>query len=177
MYPDRDTLSNVSHAGYMHGEKWCDRRREKLCQFSFSWINTTTQTWSLKLKSNDFQVMPWVEQQLVEEKDTDSIRKVLCKSFIQWFYSFSFVFFCCCWSTLKWKSRNITKFLMLGPSGNQLVLFSLESWCFSWLCLMKHQDSQENKTNCFPRDLTLSVYYATETIWITFSTWKRLPVV
>ena len=23
----------------------------------------------------------------------------------------------------------------------------------------KHQDSQENKTNCFPRDLTLSVWY------------------
>ena len=35
---------------------------------------------------------------------------------------------------------------MSGPSGNQLVLFSLES-------------CRENKTNCFPRDLTLSVYY------------------
>ena len=113
-----------------HGGKWRDRRREKHCQFSFSWINTTTQTWSLRLKSNDFQVMPWEKQQLVEEKDEDSIRKVPCKSFIQWFHSFSFVFFCCCWSTLKWKSRNITKHLMSGPSGNQLVLFSLESWCF-----------------------------------------------
>ena len=35
---------------------------------------------------------------------------------------------------------------MLGPSGNQFVFFSLES-----------QDSRENKTNCFPQDLTFSV--------------------
>ena len=45
-----------------HGGKWCDRRQEKHCQFSFSWMNTTTftitQTWSLKLKSNDFQSYP-----------------------------------------------------------------------------------------------------------------------
>ena len=34
---------------------------------------------------------------------------------------------------------------MSRPSGNQFVLFSQESW--------------ENKSNCFPRDLTLSVYY------------------
>ena len=159
MYPDRDTLSNVPHSGYMRGGKWRERRREKLCQFSFSWINTTTQTWSLKLKSNDFQVMPEEKQHLVEENDADSVRKVLWKSFIQWFYSFSFVFFCCYWSTLKWKSRNITKYLMPGPSGNQLVLFSLESWCLPRLRLRKHQDSRENKTNCSPRDLTLSVYY------------------
>ena len=37
---------------------------------------------------------------------------------------------------------------MLGPSGNQFVFFSLES-----------QDSRENKTNCFPQDLTFSVDY------------------
>ena len=36
---------------------------------------------------------------------------------------------------------------MSGPSGNQLVLFSLD----------EHQDSQENKTNSFPQDLILSV--------------------
>ena len=41
---------------------------------------------------------------------------------------------------------------MSGPSGNQLVLLSLESWFF------QHQDSRENK-NCFSRYLTLSVYY------------------
>ena len=159
MYPDRDTLSNVPRSGYMHGEKWRKRRRENLCQFSSSWINTTTQPWRLKLKSNDFQVKPEEKQHLVEENDADSVRKALRKSFIQWFYSFSFVFFCCCSSTLKWKSRNITKHLMQGPSGNQLVLFSFESWCFPRLRLRKLQDSQENKTNCFPRDLTLSVYF------------------
>ena len=110
----------------------------------------------------------------MEEKDADNIGKVLFKSFIRWFWELNLcsykyrvvlfwfaplsVFFCCCWSTLKRKSRNITKHLMSGPSGNQLVLFSLESWCFPQLRLGKHQDSWENKTNCFPRDLTLSVY-------------------
>ena len=65
---------------------------------------------------------------------------------------------------LKWKSRSITKHLMPGPSTKQLVLFSLESWCFQTrkcfprLRLGKHQNSRENKTNCFPRGLTLSVY-------------------
>ena len=46
---------------------------------------------------------------------------------------------------------------MSGPLGNQLVLFSLESWCFPRHRLGKHQDSREDKTNCFPRDLTLTV--------------------
>ena len=48
---------------------------------------------------------------------------------------------------------------MSGQSGNQLVLFCLESSCFPRLRLWKHQDSRENKTNCFPRGLTLSVYH------------------
>ena len=39
---------------------------------------------------------------------------------------------------------------MSDPSGNQLVLFSLESCCFPRLRLGKHQDSRENKTNWFP---------------------------
>ena len=51
---------------------------------------------------------------------------------------------------------------MSGPSGNLLV-FSLESLCFPRLCLGKHQDSRENKTNrSVPRDLTLSVYYCSK---------------
>ena len=125
MYPTRDTC--VVESGVKEGGK--------NSASSFSWINTKTQTWSLKLKSNDFQVMPEEKQHLMEENDANSVRKVLCKSFIQRFYSFSFVFFCCCWSTLKWKSRNITKHLMPGPSGNQLVLFSLESWCLPRLRL------------------------------------------
>ena len=154
--------NNVPRSGYITArdqsmvESGVTEGGEKTASFLFrEW--TTTQTWSLKLKTNDFQVMPEEKQHLVEENDADSVRKVLCKSFIQWFYSFSFVFFCCCWSTLKWKSRNITKHLMPGPSGNQLVLFSLESWCLPRLRLGKHQDSRENKTNCFPRDLALSV--------------------
>ena len=32
-------------------------------------------------------------------------------------------------------------------------------WLLSVYCLGKHQDSRENKTNCFPRDHALSVYY------------------
>ena len=105
----------------------------------------------------------------MEEKDAENIRKVLCKSFIQWFWelnlcSFKYqvnclvwlhlsMFFCCCWSMLKWKHRNITKHLMWGPSGNQLVLFSLESWCFPWWTT-----GLSGKKNCFPRDLTLKLY-------------------
>ena len=48
---------------------------------------------------------------------------------------------------------------MSDPLGNQSDLFSLES-CFPLLRLRlgKHQDPRENKTYCFPRDLTLGVY-------------------
>ena len=58
------------------------------------------------------QKFPEDEQQLVEEKDADDIRKVLCKSFIQWFWELNLccykyrvdcfgslrLFFCCCYS-------------------------------------------------------------------------------
>ena len=115
------------------GGKWRDKRREKHCQFSFSWMNATTQTRSLKLKSNDF--IPEEKQQLVEEKYADNIRKILCKSFIQWFWELNL---CCYKSSVpsrlfwlapvifllllkwSWESRNVTKRLMSGPSGNQL---------------------------------------------------------
>ena len=46
---------------------------------------STTQTQSLKLKSNDFQSHPRRETAASGGKDADNIRKVLCKSFIQWF--------------------------------------------------------------------------------------------
>ena len=36
-------------------------------------------------KATIFKVIPEEKKQLVEEKDADNIRKVLCKSFIQWF--------------------------------------------------------------------------------------------
>ena len=44
---------------------------------------------------------------------------------------------------LKWKSRNITK----GPSENQLVFFPWSPDVYP--------DSRENKTDCFPRDLSI----------------------
>ena len=95
-----------------HGGKWRDKRREKHCQFSFLWTNTTTQRWSLKQKETIFKVIPEEKQQLVEENDADNIRKGLGKSFIRWFwelnlYSYKnrvncfdslWLFFCCCWS-------------------------------------------------------------------------------
>ena len=83
-------------------------------------------------KSNDFQSYPRREAAASGEKDGDNIRKVLWKSFIQCFWELNLcsykyrvdcfdalrlsIFFCCYWSTLKWKSRNITKHLMSGPS-------------------------------------------------------------
>ena len=49
------------------------------------------------------------------------------------------------------------KALNVWSRGKQLVLLSLDSRCFPRLRLGKHRDSRENKTNCFPRDQTLSV--------------------
>ena len=49
----------------------------------------------------------------------------------------------------------------LSSLGKKLVLFSRESRCFPRLRLGKHRDSRENKTNCFPREQSLSVYYST----------------
>ena len=41
--------------------------------------------------------------------------------------------------------------------GKQFVLVSRECRCFPRRSRGKHKDSTENKTNCFPRDQTLSV--------------------
>ena len=60
-----------------------------------------------------------------------------------------------CYSFEVKRFRNTTKHWRSGPSGNQLVFFSREPWCFPRQSRGKHQDSRENKTNCFPRDLTL----------------------
>jgi len=46
--------------------------------------NTNTKPQAIK-KATILKVIPEEKQQLVEEKDADNIRKVLCKSFIQWF--------------------------------------------------------------------------------------------
>ena len=53
-------------------------------------MDTTTQTRNLKLiKKHRYlklsQKFPEEKQQLLEEKDADNIRKVLCKLFIRWF--------------------------------------------------------------------------------------------
>ena len=67
----------------------------------------------------------------------------------------------------KGKSKYITKHLMYGPTRNKLLLFSLESWCPPGFRLGKHQGSRKNKTNCFPRDHTLSVECHAQTHPIT----------
>ena len=61
MYPDGYTLSNVARSGYITARDQSmvesgvtEGGKNQHCQFSFSWKNTTTQTRSLKLKSNDF---------------------------------------------------------------------------------------------------------------------------
>ena len=58
-----------------------------------------------------------------------------------------FVCFCCMIVQIYNKALNIW------------FLGKLASFVFPRLPLGKHQDSRENKTNCFPRDHTLSVYY------------------
>ena len=72
---------------------------------------TNTKPQAIKIASI-FKVISEEEQQLVEEKDADNIRKLLCKSFIQWFWELNLcsykyrvdcfevlrLFFCCCWS-------------------------------------------------------------------------------
>ena len=157
-------LSNSSPPGIhystwsKHGGKWRDRRREKHRQVQpvFFFVNehnnTNTKPQAKKQRFLKLsQKFPEEKQQLVEEKDADNIRKVLCKSFIQWFWELNLCSYknrVDCFdslrlsvmllSLLKWKSSNITKNLMSGPSGNQLVLFSLDSW-------LKQQDSRENK--------------------------------
>ena len=86
------------------------------------------------LKATIFNVIPEEKQQLVEEKEAANIRKVLCKSFIPWFWELNlcsyqngvdsfdslWFFFCRCWSE---SLERITKHLMSGSSENQLVLF------------------------------------------------------
>ena len=94
MYPDRDTLSNVPRSGYItardqsmveSGVTEGGKNTARSCQFYLNeHSNTNTKSQSkeqrfLKLS----QKFP--EQQLVEEKDADNMRKVLCKSFSQRF--------------------------------------------------------------------------------------------
>ena len=81
------------------------------------WTQQSTNTKPQAIKKQRFSEE---EQQLAEEKDAENIRKVLCKSFIQWFWELNL----CSYKVpsrlfwfapvillllLKWKSRNITK--------------------------------------------------------------------
>ena len=82
------------------------------------------------LKATIFKAIPEEKQHLVEEKGAANIGKVLCKSFIQWFWelnlcSYKYRVECLFWLApvirlllLKWKSRNITKHLMSDPKRN-----------------------------------------------------------
>ena len=76
-----------------HGRKWRDKRREKYCQVLpvFFFVNEHNNTNSKpQAKKQRFlklsKKFPEEKQQLVEENDADNVGKVLCKSFIQWFW-------------------------------------------------------------------------------------------
>ena len=57
---------------------------------------------------------------------------------------------------------------MYNKVVNVLSLRKLVSFVFPQLYLGKHQDSQENKTNCFPHDLILIVQYSLCSLQMTF---------
>ena len=88
MYHARDTVQHVEK----HGGKWRDRRREKHRQvqpvFFFVNKNNNTKTKPQAKKQRFLKLsQKFLEekQQLMEENDAHNTRKVLCKSFIQWF--------------------------------------------------------------------------------------------
>ena len=79
MCPARATLQHVIKAcGMTEGGK-------NTASFLFrEWTQQRKQETSSQ-KATIFKVIPEEKRQLVEEKDANNIRKVLCKSFIQWF--------------------------------------------------------------------------------------------
>ena len=117
MYPARATLQHVIKAWWKVA--W-QKAGKTLPVFFFvnEHNNTNTKPQAKKQRFLKLsQKFPEEKQQLVEEKDADNIRKVLCKSFIQCFWELNL-----CWCTeltvlvrsgysfelLKWKSRHIT---------------------------------------------------------------------
>ena len=99
MYPDRDTLSNVPCSGYITArhesivESSRTEGRKNTAGFLFrEWTQQHKHKASSQKQQIIFKVIPEEKQQLVEEKDADNIRKVLCKSFIQWFWE---LYLCC----------------------------------------------------------------------------------
>ena len=94
MYPDRDTLSNVPCSGYITArdqsmvESGVTESGKNTASFFFfvnEHNNLNTNMKPQAKKATIYKVIPDKKQQLVEEKDADNIRKVLCKTFIQWF--------------------------------------------------------------------------------------------
>ena len=92
MYPARDTLQYVIKAWWKVA--W-QKAGKTLPVFFFvnEHNNTNTKPQAKKQRFLKLsQKFPEEKQQLVEEKDADNIRKVLCKSFIQWFWELNL---CC----------------------------------------------------------------------------------
>ena len=97
MYPDRDTLSNVPRSGYItardqsmvkSGVTESGKNTASFFFFFFLWMNTSnlnTNTKPQAKKQRFLKSSQKRKQKLVEEKDADNIRKLLSKSFIQWF--------------------------------------------------------------------------------------------
>ena len=86
LYPARDTLQHVIKAWWKVA--W-QKAGKTLPVFFFvnEHNNTNTKPQAKKQRFLKLsQKFPEEKQQLVEEKDADNIRKVLCKSFIQWFW-------------------------------------------------------------------------------------------
>ena len=99
MYPDRDTLSKVPRSSYItaRGQSMVEsgvteggKNTARSCQLFFSMNeHNNTNTKPQAKKQRFFKVILKVPRRetaaSVEEKDADNIRKVLSKSFIQWF--------------------------------------------------------------------------------------------
>ena len=94
MNPDRDTLSNVPRSGYITArdqsmvESGVTESGKNTASLFFSWMNTSnlnTNTKPQAKKQRFLKSSQKRKQKLVEEKDADKIRKLLSKSFIQWF--------------------------------------------------------------------------------------------
>ena len=75
------------------GGKWYDRRWEKLTTHRDEHNKSPQHKHKASsYKATIFKVIPEEKQQLVEEKDAENIRRVLCKSFTQWFWELNLCF-------------------------------------------------------------------------------------
>ena len=103
MYPDRDTLSNVPRSSYItaHDQRIVEsgvtkggKNTVRSCRPVLVNEYNNTNTKPQAKKQQDLKLskkFPEEKQQLMEENDADNTRKVLCKSFIQWFWEYKFV--------------------------------------------------------------------------------------